>query len=247
MRKAIALSSSAAMLTVGLAVGLGAGVASADAPFANPACKLANSKSVDLGVVAPTFNVTKSVDGAGEVAPDGLVTYTTVVSTGFALVSGLESMTDVHPAGFTLQKAEVEAYHVLSLAQKSEDVTNTAIHNGNSVTFKAGTSGWTTFGQTVTLRTTYKAPSAATVGEEFNSGMAFDPQVYGAQSFDPIDVCVKIRQKDLVESATGSLDGLGFGSVNTGSATITGSVSNPTGSASDFFAGIISGVIKDGS
>lgn len=210
------------MLAAVVATGLGAGVASAAPTFSDPACKTSNTAFVEFGAGQATFNVNKKVDGDGEVLANGKVVYTTVVAaTKFPL--GLESITDIHPAGFILEKAEVQAYRVPGMKQKWSDETARALVGENTVTFKSPMGNWNVAGQTVTLRTTYKVPSDVVAGSEFNSGVKFVPSQTGVQVFDPMNVCVQVGEK---KGGSGSLGSLGgpFGSLMGGSSEMFGSL-----------------------
>lgn len=218
-RRVAAIGASAAMLGAVIAAGVGGGVANATPTFVDPACKVANQRYVEYGADQPTFSVNKNVEGDGVVVAGGKVTYTTVVAaTKFPL--GLVSITDIHPAGFTLEKAEVQAYRIPGMKQKWSDETAHALLGENSVTFKGPIGNWSLAGQTVTLRTTYKVPSDVVAGAELDSGTKFVPSQNGVQVFDPMNVCVQVGEKP----ASGSLGSFDLGSLAGVSSSIFGSL-----------------------
>ena len=75
-------------------------------------------------------------------------------------------------------------------------------------------------------------------GTVLNSGAAMYPDIWGWQTWDPIDVCVKIREKNPVEAVTGSLDSAGLGSA-TGSADGGSAGSQISSDPASFIADII--------
>ncbi|RVW10987.1 hypothetical protein EGT67_00475 [Prescottella agglutinans] len=235
LRHAAAATAALALLTAGVTVGLGASVAQAA-----PACALNQSvTSKWAGSLWTPYTVSKEVVGDGKVAPGQTVTYVTKVSGSGALVNEIR---DFHPAGFQLVKARLNVKWLIG-DQKWEDVTGTAIVANNSVIVKGG--GWTTAGGgVIALETTYKVPDNATVGAQLDSGAGTNIVLAaGNWNINPMGVCVTIRQPNPVEAGSGSLEDLGFGSVNTGSGQVFGSVTDPQGSMTNVVSGILNNVI----
>lgn len=235
LRKVVVAGVSTALLGSGLVVGLGTGVASAA-----PAC--AQSQSVTskwAGSLGTPYTLSKEVLGDGTAAPGQTVSYSTKVSGSGALVN---EISDYAPAGFQLVSARLNVKWLVG-GQEWEDVTDTVERDGNAIRAKGG--GWTTAGGAViALETTYKVPSDATVGSQIDSGAATNIVLAaGWWKIDPMGVCVTIRQPNAVEAAGGSLDGLGLGSVNTGSGPFFGSFTDPQGSMTNVIGGVLGNVL----
>lgn len=100
--------------------------------------------------------------------------------------------------------------------------------------------GWTTgLGQRyVTAEITYEVPEGATPGEKFATGAGFDMILAANRSYDPMDVCVTIREPNALESAQGSLEGLGAGSLVEGSVSSSDLASDPSGFLVDIINGL---------
>ncbi|GAB2653259.1 hypothetical protein ABI214_23990 [Prescottella soli] len=235
LRHAVATTASLALLAAGVTVGLGASVAQAA-----PACALNQSvTSKWAGSLWTPYTLSKEVVGDGKVAPGQTVTYVTKVSGSGALVNEIR---DFHPAGFQLVKARLNVKWLIG-DQKWEDVTGTAIVANNSVIVKGG--GWTTAGGgVIALETTYKVPDNVAVGTKLDSGAGTNIVLAaGNWNIDPMGVCVTVRPPNPVEAGSGSLEDLGFGSVNTGSGQVFGSVTDPQGSMTNVVSGILNNVI----
>ncbi|WP_430332861.1 hypothetical protein [Rhodococcus sp. ACT016] len=235
LRHVVATTASLALLAAGITVGLGASVAQAA-----PACAL-NQSVTDkwAGSLWTPYTVSKEVVGDGTVAPGQTVTYITKVSGSGALVNEIR---DFHPAGFQLVKARLNVKWLIG-DQKWEDITGTALVGNNSVIAKGG--GWTTAGGgIIALETTYKVPDNAAVGTQLDSGAGTNIVLAaGNWNINPMGVCVTIRQPNPVEAGSGSLEDLGFGSVNTGSGQVFGSVTDPQGSITNVVGGILTNVL----
>ncbi|WP_305093942.1 hypothetical protein [Prescottella sp. R16] len=235
MRRLAAATASLAVLAGGITVGLGASVAQAA-----PACALSQSVTEKwAGSLGTPYTVSKEIVGDGTVAPGGTVTYLTKVSGSGALVNEIR---DFHPAGFQLVKARLNVKWVLG-GQQWEDVTGTVVTGNNSV--KATGTGWTTAGGAViALETTYKVPDNAVVGTKIDSGAGTKIVLAGGDwNIDPMGVCVTVRQPNPVEAGAGSLEDLGFGSVNSGSGQVFGSVTDPQGSMTNVISGVLGNVL----
>lgn len=235
LRHAVATTASLAVLAAGFTVGLGASAAQAA-----PACALKQSVTEKwAGSLGTPYTLSKEVVGNGTVAAGHTVTYLTKVSGSGALVNEIR---DFHPAGFQLVKARLNVKWLIG-DQQWEDITGTAVVGPNSVIAKGG--GWTTAGGgVIALETTYKIPDDAAVGTQFDSGAGTNIVLAGGDwNIDPMGVCVTVRPPNPVEAGSGSLEDLGFGSVNTGSGQVFGSVTDPQGSITNVVGGILGNVL----
>ncbi|WP_420880186.1 hypothetical protein [Rhodococcus sp. (in: high G+C Gram-positive bacteria)] len=235
LRRVVAATASMAVIAGGITVGLGASVAQAA-----PACALNQSVTEEWpGSFGTPYTVSKEVVGDGKVAPGGTVTYLTKVSGSGALVSQIR---DFHPDGFQLVKARLNVSWVVG-GQQWEDITKTAVIANNSV--RASGSGWTTAGGgVIALETTYKVPDNAAVGSVHDSGAGTKIALVGGDfNYNPMGVCVTVRPPNAVEAGAGSLEDLGFGSVNSGSGQVFGSLTDPQGSMTNVIGGILGNVL----
>lgn len=235
-RRLAAATAAAALSVTGVAV-LSPAVATA------AECSADSSRTfVDTGI---DYTITQEVVGSAEVAPGGTVTYRTKVTSDDAFGGTIAQITDHHPAGFTLIKAEVDAGYLVG-PRKVVDETDAAIKNtvASTVRVTGGITGWTTsttYGGYVALSTTYRVPESAEPGEKLASGTDITLNKVGSdrhETFDPSGVCVTIREKNAVETVTGLLDGAGLGSATgsaDGSSELSSGISDPQG----FIAGII--------
>lgn len=235
LRHAVAATASMAMIAAGVTVGLGASVAQAA-----PACALSQSVTDSwAGSLGTPYTVSKEVVGDGTVAPGHTVKYLTKVSGSGALVNQIR---DFHPAGFQLVQARLNVSWVLG-GQQWDDITETAVIDNNSV--RASSSGWTTAGGAViALETTYKVPDDAAIGSELDSGAGTNIVLAGGDwNINPMGVCVTVRPPNPVEAGAGSLEDLGFGSLNSGSGQVFGSLTDPQGSMTNVVSGILGNVL----
>ncbi|MGF7122200.1 hypothetical protein [Rhodococcus sp. BE178] len=235
LRRLAAATAAATLVATGVTVGLGASVAQAA-----PACALNQSVTDSwAGSLWTPYTVSKEVVGDGTVAPGHTVTYLTKVSGSGALVNQIR---DFHPAGFQLVKARLNVKWLVG-DQQWEDVTGTAVVGNNAVIAKGG--GWTTAGGgVIALETTYKVPDNATVGSKLDSGAGTNIVLAaGDWNINPMGVCVTVRPPNPVEAGSGSLEDLGFGSVNTGSGQVFGSITDPQGSITNVVGGILGNVL----
>ena len=232
-RKTVVLGAAALMALSGLTVGTATASAQAD----TSRCK--TSQTVDhrwTGSVG-TYKLNKLVVGDGTAAPGGEVTFRTTVSGPGGLISRIE---DFHPAGFELVRARESVWKVIG-GQSWTTVTDEVQPNAATNSVHKTGAGWTTAGNaSVTLETTYRVPRSATPGDVLNTGAGFSAVLAGGdnRTSNPIDTCVTIREPNAAEAMTGSLDGLGLGSVTSGSTAAGGISSDPSG----FIADIINGI-----
>ena len=233
-RKTVALGAAALMTLSGLTTG----VATASAqPTDTSACKTSQTAERSwAGSFGSKYYLNKEVVGDGTAAPGGQVTFRTTISGAGALVSRLD---DFHPAGFELVRARESVWKLLG-GQSWTTVTDDVRRNASNNSVTRASSGWTTAGGAYsTLETTYKVPNNVSPGDVLNTGAGTDiVLVNGNWTVNPINTCVTIREPNAVESVTGSLDGLGLGSVTSGSTTAGGISSDPATFSSDIINGI---------
>lgn len=233
-RKSIALGAAALMAVSGLTTGVtisGAAVAAA------AECSTTGSRTFqDTGI---TYTISQEVVGSSEVAPGGTVKYLTKVSSNSAVGGLIRQITDHHPAGFSLVKAELDYSNAVG-QRNTSDETAGAEKNATANTVKVSGAGWTTAtplgGGYVGLITTYKVPDSAVPGEKLESGADISLQKLLDQrheAFNPSGVCVTVREKNAIETVTGSLDSNGLGSVTDGSTAAGGISSDPSGFIAD--------------
>ena len=199
LKRVAATGATAALLAAGMGIAAGTGVANADTAAT---CGVSNTKT-ELGAAGIVgISLTKTANKA-EVQPGGTVTYKIQVAPAKGAAPVLSTMRDIYPDGLTFVDAKVNG--------KAVDPVVDA--NARTVT----QSGKWTVGSKPTLEVTYRVSDNVEPGTVLNSGAAMYPDIWGWQTWDPIDVCVKIREKNPVEAVTGSLDSAGLGSA-TGSA-----------------------------
>lgn len=220
LRRVAATGASAALIATGMSIAAGTGIASADTA---ETCGTSNTKTQygTAGLVG--ISLTKTADKA-EVQPGGTVTYTIQVAPAKGTAPVLSTMRDIYPEGLTFVDAKVNG--------KAVDPVVDA--NARTVT----ESGKWVVGGKPTLEVTYKVSDNLEPGTVLNSGAAMYPDFWGWQTWDPIDVCVKIREKNPVEAVTGSLDSAGLGSA-TGSADGSSAGSQISSDPAGFIADII--------
>lgn len=237
LRKTAAAGLGTALIGSVLAVGLGAGVASA-APAAN--CKPA--ATVSSKQTGTRYSMTKEVVG-GAVAPGGEVTFVNTYSGAGAIMN---EMRDYAPAGFTLVKAETGG-KLFGLINIKDDVTDRVGSVPNAPVVR-GT--WSTGANSqFVFKTTYRAPEDLTPGTKIYAGGGGMNIVLvgGNHSWNPIeDLCMSVREKGFNEAIGGSLEGAGLGSMNTASANAFGSLLNPSGSINEIVKDLPLGDILGG-
>lgn len=226
----VAAGAGAALIATGMSVAAGTGVAGAyDAETCSTSAERHYANAGSLGT---KYYISKEVVGDGTVAPDGTVSFL-IKSWGAGAL--IDELRDFHPAGFTLEKAEINVKWVLG-GQEWEDATARAVSEGDTVSVRSA--GWTTAaGATAALRTTYKAPGDLEPGTKIDAGGAgFDVRLAGGDhDWEDMDLCATVRDKNVGEHVSGSLEDAGFGSVNTAGANAFGSLTDPQGS----IAGVI--------
>lgn len=230
-RKLLAMGTAALMAVSGLTVG----TATASAQVTDTSqCK--TSQTVNYRWALSDYYLTKEVVGDGTVAPGGTVTFQTTVSGAGALVSRID---DFHPEGFVLVNARESVWKVLGGQSWSTVTSDVRRNTANNSVYREG-SGWTTAGGAYsTLETTYRVPQDARPGDVFNTGAATTlVLIDGRYVTNPINTCVTIREPNAAEAFTGSLDGLGLGSLTSGSTTAGGISSDPASFSSEIINGL---------
>lgn len=241
--RSIATGAAALLIASGLAVGTGAAVASA-APDTS-ACATAQTVTFnDINTVWTNYHLNKEVVGDGTAAPGGTVTFRTTVSGAGALVSRID---DFHPAGFELVQARSSVWYLLG-GQTWTTVTDDVSRDSASNSVYYSGAGWTTAGNAkATLETTYRVPADATPGEVLNTGAATNLVLAsGRRVANPINTCVTIREPNPTEVVTGSLDGLGLGSVTSGSTALGDIGADPATFSADLINGLDLGQLIGG-
>lgn len=234
-RRIAAAGATAALSLTGVAVVVPAVATAAE-------CSTTGSRTFeDTGI---TYTISQEIVGSSEVAPGGTVKYLTKVSSNSAFGGVIRQITDHHPAGFSLVKAEIDYSNAVG-KRNTSDETAGAEKNATANTIKVSGAGWTTAttlgGGYVGLITTYKVPDSAVPGEKLPSGADISLQRMLDQrheAFDPSGVCVTVREKNAIENVTGSLDSAGLGSA-TGSADGSSQMSTASSDPQGFIAGIV--------
>lgn len=220
--RSLATGAAALLVASGLAAGTGAGVAGAEPVTAEPtATECATSQTVtfnDASTLWTDYHLTKEVVGDGTAAPGGTVTFRTTVSGAGALVGRID---DFHPAGFELVRARESVWYLVG-GQTWSTVTDDVIRDSATNSVRHSGAGWTTAGNAkATLETTYRVPDDATPGDVLNTGAATTLVLAsGRKVANPINTCVTIREPNPAEAVTGSLEGLGLGSLTSGSSAL---------------------------
>ena len=237
-RKTIALGAAALMVLSGLTVSTATASAQTDTSQCQTSQKVERSWAGSLGT---RYYIEKEVVGDGTAAPGGEVTFRTTVSGAGALV---REIVDYHPAGFELVRARESVWKVLG-GQSWTTVTDDVRRNASNNSVTRVSSGWTTAGGAYsTLETTYKVPNNVSPGDVLNTGAGTDIVLAdGTWTVNPINTCVTIREPNAAEAVTGSLDGLGLGSVTSGSTAAGGISSDPAAFSSDIINGLDLGKI----
>lgn len=183
-----------------------------------------------------------SVVGDGTVAPGGTVTLRTKVSSDSGVGALIDEIRQYHPAGFVPVSARVESHKV---ARGHSWVAENVVGDTANSIAKVGGNGWTTgLGlRYVTAEITYRAPANAEPGRVLPTGAGFDAQVASNRTYNPMDVCITIREPNALESAQGSLEGMGAGSLVEGSVSSANISSDPSGFVGEAIGGILGNVI----
>lgn len=219
--------------------------AAAAADLAN--CGITDSRTDSYAL--PTYTSTHSVVGDGTVAPGGTVTLRTKVSSDSSVGVLVDEIRQHHPAGFVPVSARVESHKAIFPARHTWVDENVVADASNNISM-VQSNGWSTgLGQRyVTAEITYKAPEDVSPGEKFATGAGFDMIAAENRTYNPMDVCVTVREKNPVESVQGSLEGIGAGSLVEGSVSSSDVASDPAGSVADIindldFGQLIGGAI----
>ncbi|GAA4818946.1 hypothetical protein [Tomitella cavernea] len=228
-----AASASAALIATGMSVAVGTGVASADATSCNA------TESFKGGEVTAQQTVTPATAYPGQE-----VTYSTRISRN----SGgwnLKEIGIAAPDGFVLQDgARVNVWTLGSgqtwyNADLDTDSQKNLYWERTDVTWEMNSSHY------VELETTFKVPADAEVGSTQQAGVQARPVGWDSQEWLDTGACLKIREKNPVEATQGSLEKLGFGSVNSGSSQVFGSLTDPQGSISGILSDVLGNVLGD--
>lgn len=187
-----------------------------------------------------TYVVQNSVLGAGEAAPSGELTYRVAVTGPGALITSLRHH---HDPALVPVRARVGSFKLLSARPTWSDHTQSMVREGNTV--KVGGAGWTTAGgNAAVLEVTYKVPANASVGTQYDSGAGYTAAlINGSRDFQDMGVCGTVRAPNAVESAQGSLEGVGAGSLVEGSVSSSNISSDPSGFVGEAIGGILGNVI----
>ena len=221
-----------------VAAGAAAALSMTSLALAAPATGQAQTAAECVGAASITdgaYDITKRIVGANEVAPGGTVTTQITVKAGVVLET-VKQIVDHYPAELTPVSVRTNAYFAFGGHKWVDDEfsvlapTQTAINSA----------GWTVTSGHVTVEITYKVAEDVKPGTLLNSpsGVKVDYSVTSDTIDTDMGVCVKIREKNAVEQATGSLDGMGLGAV-TGSADGSAEMSTASTDPQGFIAGII--------
>lgn len=218
------------MIATGMTVSLGAGTAAAQ----DTACEQTVNFNAD-GIV-----VQQTVDKA-EVAPGGTVTYQTKVSRGSGIWM-LKEIGQFHDPALTLDGSRLNVWYLNGGQKWGETQLNR--DPAKNLYWEKTQGYWEmTGGNYAILEMTYRVADDAQAGTPLVSGVQAKPVGWGSQEWPTGGACVKVREKNPVENASGSLDSAGLGSVNTASTSMFGSLTDPTGSVADVINGIDFGPI----
>lgn len=186
-----------------------------------------------------TYN--KKILGSNEVAPGGTVR-TEIKLTAGDTWTGTAKITDIHPEELKIQSATVEAWHAgIPGGHETHEVQVTEDSSTRATVRNTAGVGWAMANGYVTAVFTYKVDDDVEPGTllKVPSGMVVGyGSLYDDTVRDDMGVCVKVREKNAVETVTGSLDGAGLGSATgsaDGSSELSSGISDPQG----FIAGII--------
>ena len=207
LKRVAVAGASAALLATGMTVSAGVGVAGAQEADCKPTTHLTGAKGLTVEQTADKSSV----------APGGTVTYQTKVSRS-GLGWNLKEIGHFHDPALTLDSSRINVYWLVG-GQKwgkthlqNDPAKNLYWERGSDPT------GWDmNGGNHAILETTYKVAEDAEVGKKLVSGVQARPVGWNSQEWPDQGACVEVREKNPVESVTGSLDGAGLGSA-TGSA-----------------------------
>lgn len=224
------------------AVALAAALAAAGTVAVSPAAGAQTSPEckATATVTDGTYDITKRIVGDNTVAPGGEVTTEITVRAGVTAETVTE-IVDYHPAALTPTSARTNAWYLVG-GRKWADV-NFSAPSPTATSIKAGGIGWTVVNGYVTAQITYKVAEDAIPGTLLDSPSGFKIN-YGVTADtvrNDLGVCVKVREPNIVENVTGSLDNAGLGSA-TGSADGGSTGSQISSDPAGFVAEIINGI-----
>ena len=224
VRRLAAIAATAALTTTGLAVAVPV--------VAQAAEECSQTGSFTDG----TWTYNKKILEA-EVAPGGTVKTEIKLTAGYTAL-GTAKITDVHPEELQIKSATVEAWHVGG--HQTHDVQVTADSPTQATVRNTAGVGWAMANGYVTAVFTYKVADDVKPGTllKVPSGMIVGYNIGSDTKRENMDVCVKVREKNPVEVATGSLDDAGLGSA-TGSADGGSAGSQISSDPAGFIADII--------
>lgn len=227
VRRIGALAATAALTATGLGV--------VAPPVAQAADECKQSASFKDGTW--TYN---KVMSAAEVAPGGTVTSKLEVIAGPAPVVGVKRLTDVHPEQLEIQNVSVRAWTGLKYVENKTHPFDTESSTRATVRNDKDVFGWSVLGGNLSAEFTYKVSEDAKPGDllKVPSGMIAGYSSGSDTVKENLGVCVKIREKNPVETVIGSLDSAGLGSA-TGSADGGSAGSQISSDPSGFIADII--------
>lgn len=197
-----------------------------------------------FNTLGTTYTVQHQVNEPNSAAPGGELTFATTVSGEGALINSIRQHHDVR---LTPIRARVSSFKLgLVTGQTWTDETANMVRSGNTVAVNSG--GWTTAGgQAATLEVTYRVPADAVAGTQYNSGAGYRAVLAdGNRNYNPMNVCGTVRAANPVESAQGSLQDFGAGSLVDGSTNAGNLSSNPAGSIADIINQLDLGALLGG-
>lgn len=233
-----------------LAAGIALGLTLAIVPSAS-AQNLANCGTADSRTdssVGINYTTNHEVVGDGTVAPGGTVTLRTKVSSNSGVGAVVSEIRQYHPEGFTPVSARVESHKARLFGSGHSWVTEKVVRDIPNDVAKVQGGGWTTgLGQRyVTAEFTYRAPENVSPGQKFETGAGFNMVAATNRTYDPMNVCITVRERNAVEAATGSLEGVGAGSLTEGSTTSTTLSSDPSSLITEIVNGLDIGQLIGG-
>lgn len=190
-----------------------------------------------------TFTVTNEIVAPTSAPAGGELTYRVSVGGSGATITQLRHF---HDPALVPVSARVSSWKLWGVSQTWTDETRNMVRGDGVVRVNSG--GWTTAGgQKATLEVTYKVPDSAVVGTQYDSGAGYNAVLADmSPSYERMSVCGTVREPNAVESAQGSLSGLGAGSLVEGSTTSSNLSSDPTSIITDVINGLDLGKLLGG-
>lgn len=187
-----------------------------------------------------TFTVVNEVVAPGTAPAGGTLTYRVTVSGSGATITQLRHF---HDPALVPVSARVSSWKLGALGQTWTNETNNMVKGDGVV--RVNSSGWTTAGgQNTTLEVTYRVPAGATVGTTYDSGAGYNAALADmSPSYQRLGVCGTVREPNAVETAQGSLAGIGAGSLVEGSVSSSNISSDPSGFLGEVLGGILGNVV----